>query len=394
MFATLVNTFGNGAYLTTSALFLTRSVGLSTGEVAAGLSASAFAAMLLSTPMGYIVDRLGAKRVELVALLAMALCFAGLTRVHDVWSYAALACLIAVGDATVKSANGALIAAAVPAGERVRTRAYLRSTTNAGIALGTLAGAVPLALDSRAGYVAVLLGNTVTFLLAAAVVTRVRAVAAVAAPAGSPRMVALRDRSFMAFALVDGLSSALYNEMMSLALPLWLVAYTHAPLTLVSGALLINTIGCVTLQVWAARGAETAAAAIPVARRGALVVAGACVLLGLTAHRASWLVGTLVLVAAAVHVLGELWLSSATGAVVFDLAPDWAQGQYQAAQQTGRQIGNLAAPPVLTGLVIGLGGPGWLGVAAIFGAVAFAVPAIVSRRLRRTPARGPADAVL
>src|SRR3954464_9773632 len=84
MFATLVNTFGNGAYLTTSALFLTRSVGLSTGEVAAGLSASAFAGMLLSAPMGYVVDRLGAKRVEIAALLATALCFAGLTRVHDV----------------------------------------------------------------------------------------------------------------------------------------------------------------------------------------------------------------------------------------------------------------------------------------------------------------------
>ena len=31
MVATLVNTFGNGAYLTTSVLFLTRSVGLSAG---------------------------------------------------------------------------------------------------------------------------------------------------------------------------------------------------------------------------------------------------------------------------------------------------------------------------------------------------------------------------
>jgi len=67
-----------------------------------------------------------------------------------------------------------------------------------------------------------------------------------------------------------------------------------------------------------------------------------------------------------VHVLGELWLSSATFAVIFDLAPDWAQGQYQGAYQTGRQIGNMAAPPVLTALVIGLGAPGWLGLTAIF----------------------------
>ncbi|WP_432979848.1 MFS transporter [Dactylosporangium sp. CA-233914] len=391
MFATLVNTIGNGAYLTTSALFLTRSVGLSTGQVAAGLSAAAFAGMVLSTPMGYVVDRLGAKRVQLAALLGNALCFAGLTRVHGVWAYAMIACLIAVGDATVKAANGALIAAAVPAGERVRTRAFLRSTSNAGIAIGTLAGGVPLALDSRAGYVAVLLGNAASFLIAFAVIMCIRDAAPVAAPAGGPRMVALRDRPFMAFALVDGLTAALYNEITSLALPLWLVTYTHAPVTLVSVALLINTVGCVTLQVWAARGTETAAAAIPVARRGALVVAAACVLFGLTAHRTSWLVVALVVAASVVHVLGELWLSSATGAVVFDLAPEWAQGQYQAAQQTGRQIGNLAAPPILTGLVIGLGAAGWLGVAAIFAAAGWLVPAIVRHRLTAAPAS--ADAV-
>jgi predicted MFS family arabinose efflux permease len=198
MFATLVNTFGNGAYLTTSALLLTRSVGLTTGEVAAGLSVGAFAGMVLSTPMGYIVDRLGPKRVQVVALLALAAGFAALTRAGGVWPFAAITCVIGVGDATVKSANGALIAAAVPPGERVRARAYVRSTNNAGIALGALVGGIPLA------------------------------------------------------------------------------------------------------------------------------------------------------------------------------------------QQTGRQIGNLAAPPLLTALVIGLGAPGWLALTAVFAAVAWAIPAIVRRAVRRT----------
>jgi len=384
MFATLVNTFGNGAYLTTSALLLTRSAGLTTAEVAAGMSIGAFAGMVLSTPMGYVVDRLGPKRVQVVALLVLAACFVGLTRVGQLWSFAAIASVIGVGEATVKSANGALIAAAVPPGERVRARAYVRSTNNAGIALGALVGGIPLALDSRGGYLAVLLGNAVTFLIAAAVVARIRDVAAVPAPKGGPRLVALRDRPFMAFALVDGVSAALYNEMLSLALPLFLVAYTHASVALVSAALLVNTVGCVALQVWAARGAETAADAIPVARRGALVVAAACALFALTAHRPSWLVAALVLLAAVVHLLGELWLSTATAAVVFDLAPEWAQGQYQAAQQTGRQIGNLAAPPLLTALVVGLGAPGWLGVGAVFAAVAWAAPALVRRGLRRS----------
>ncbi|MFG2039893.1 MFS transporter [Dactylosporangium sp. NPDC048998] len=383
MVATLVNTFGNGAYLTTSALFLTRSVGLTPAQVAVGLMIAAVAGMALTTPMGYLVDRRGPRGVQVAALVALAGAFAAMTTVKTLWSFALLACVIAVGDATVKAANGAMIAGAVPAQERVRTRAFVRSTNNLGIALGTLAGSIPLALDSRSGYLAVLLLNTVTFLGAALIVSRADRVAPATPPPSGPRIVALRDKPFVAFAMVDGLVAALYNELLSLALPLWLVAYTHGPVTLVSAALLVNTIGCVTLQVWASRGTHTAADATGVTRRGALVVAASCVLFGLTSGGSPWLVGVLVLMGAAVHVLGELWLSSATFAVVFDLAPDWAQGQYQGVHQTGRQIGNMAAPPLLTALVIGWGAPGWAGLAAIFAAAGFLSPHIIRWCLRR-----------
>ncbi|MEV0715094.1 MFS transporter [Asanoa sp. NPDC050611] len=386
MFATLVNTFGNGAYLATGALFLTRSVGLSAGQVALGLSVAALAGIGLSTPMGHVADRYGPKRLQVAALVVLAGCFAGLTTVHHLWSYALLACVIAVGDATVKASTGAMIAGSVPPGERVRTRAFIRSTNNAGIALGTAVAAIPLTLDSRAGYLAVLFGNAATYLLAAAVATRAGRVTRVAPPPDGPRLAALRDRPFLAFALLDGLVAALYNGLLALALPLWLVTRTHAPATLVSAALLVNTIGCVTLQVWASRGTDTAASALPVSRRGALVVAASCVLFGLTGGRSPRVAGTLVLLAAAVHVLGELWLSSATFAVAFDLAPDWAQGQYQGLLQTGRQIGNMLAPPLLTTLVITVGEPGWLALAAVFAGAGLTYPAVVRWALRnRTP---------
>ncbi|WP_245670093.1 MFS transporter [Micromonospora mirobrigensis] len=389
MAATLVNTFGNGAYLATGTLFLTRSVGLSAAQVAIGLSSAALAGVVLTTPMGHLADRRGPKQVQILALLLSAACFAGLTRVDGLWSFVPLACLLAVGDGTVKAANGALIAGAVPPPDRVRTRAFVRSANNAGVALGALVGSLPLALDTRAGYLAVLFGNAATYLLAAGIVRRLPDVDPVAAPAGGPAMVALRDRPFLAFAALDGLVAALYNALLSLALPLWLVTFTTAPVTLVSAALLINTVGCVTLQVRASRGTRTATDAIPVARRGALVVAASCVLFGLTAHRPDGLVVALVLTGATVHVLGELWLASATFAVIFDLPPPWAQGQYQGAHQTGRQIGNLVAPPLLTALVLGGGVPGWLGLAAIFTTAGLALPSVIRRCLRTAGTRTP-----
>jgi MFS family permease len=390
MLATFVNTFGNGAYLSTSAIFLTRSVGLHPAELALGLSAATLVAIALTQPAGHLCDRYGPKRVQLTALLALAVGYTAMTQVHHAWQFVGVAAVNAGADAAVRVSLGALVAAAVPATERVRMRALVRSTNNAGIALGTLAGAVPLALDTRAGYVAVLLVNAVSFLLTASVVSRVPAGAPVRRPPGESRFAALRDKPFAAYVLIDGLVAAIYNDLLGLALPLWLARYTHAPLTLVTVALLVNTVGCVTLQVWVSRGVHTAREAIPANRRGALVLSASCVLFALTYHRSGVLAVVILVAAATVHVLGELQSSAATFAVVFDLAPDWAHGQYQAAQQTGRQIGNLIAPPLLTGLVIGLGAPGWAAVAGILGLAGILSPRAIRRGLEQ---RAPATAM-
>ncbi|GGQ71744.1 MFS transporter [Couchioplanes azureus] len=391
VFATFVNTFGNGAYLAAEVLFLTRSVGLTPAQVAVALSVAAGAAVVLTTPMGYLVDRAGPRRAMIGALVTLAVAYCALVLVRDLGHLLPVACVIAVGDAVVRAANGAMIAGAVPPAERVRTRAFIRATNNAGIALGTLAAAVPLLLDTRGAYLALLAGNAVTSLAAALVVSRAGAVAAVRAPAGGPRLVALRDRPFLAFAVLDGFVAALYNAMLSLALPLWLVAHTEAPAALVSVVLLVNTIGCVTLQVWAARGMHTAAAAPPAIRRAAMLLALSCVLFASTGDAPVWAVAVLSVAAAAVHVVGELMLAGASFVVVFDLARDWAHGQYQAVHQTGRQIGNMVAPPLLTALVIGWGVPGWLGLGAMFVVVGLVSARVVGWGLHTRQPEPPAD---
>ncbi|WP_027346980.1 MFS transporter [Hamadaea tsunoensis] len=391
--ATLVNTVGNGAYLATSVLFLTRVIGLTPAQVALGLSAAAAVSIVLSTPLGYLADRAGPKGMYIGALLVSAAGFAGLTLIDGFWSYAVLTCLVGAADAAARSASGAMVAAAAAPGERVRLRAYTRSANNLGIGLGTLAAAVPLALDTRAGYVVLLLADAVSFVIAAAIVARAGRVAPVAAPATGPRLVALRDRPFLVFAAIDGLLSALYNAMFVVGLPLWLVARGGAPLWLVSASLVVNTAGCVLLQVRASRGIEGPAAAARASRRGALVVAASCVLLGLIGVLPVAGVIVAVLAAAVVHVLGELLLSSATWAVVFELAPDWAQGQYQGTWLTGRQLGNMVAPPLVTALVLGLGGFGWIATGLVFAGAALAYPAVVAWGVRTRPRAAAAEPV-
>jgi len=394
-FATFASAFGNGAYLAVSVLFLTRSVGLSPTVMAAGLSCGAIAGMLLTVPLGHIADVYGPKRTQLVAYLVLAVAYLGLLEVRGFWSFALTASVIAVGEATAKSANGAMTASAAAPDQRLRLRAFLRSATNAGVGLGTLAGAVPLLVNTRAAYTVVLVVDAVTFLIAAAVLQGADEAPKQPRPAGGPRLVVLRDRPFLVFAALDGVLTSIYNDLLGIGLPLLLVLHTHAPLWLVSGALVINTLGCVLLQVWAAKGPDNLARGSRTSRRGAILVGTACVLWGLAGGHGPLLVGTLVLGAALVHVLGELWMSTGSWTTVFGLAPDWAQGQYQATYFTGRQIGDMISPPLLAGCVVAFGLPGWSGLGLLYAVAGCTYPALVgwAGRSRRpsepVPAAGP-----
>ncbi|MFF5291402.1 MFS transporter [Paractinoplanes globisporus] len=365
--ATLVNAFGNGAYLATSVTYLTRIAGLSPSAMAVGLSVGAAAGIVAMTPLGYVADRYGPKRLQILGLLVLAGAYAALIDVRTPGAFAAVSCVIAVAMALSKSANGALAAGAVPAAERLHARAYLRSAINLGIGLGTLAGSIPLVVHTAGAYAWILVLNVGSFLVAAVVIAAgVPEVARQQAPESGPRLIALRDRPFLAFAALDGLLTSTFNDLLSIGLPLWLVARTHAPLWLISAALVVNTAGCVLLQVRAARGIDGVPAGARIARHGAALIGVACVLFGLTAGLPSWAVGLIVLLAAVVHVLGELWLSTGSWAIVFGLAPETAQGQYQGTYFAGRQAGDMIAPLLITFCVLGLHTAGWFALAVLF----------------------------
>jgi MFS family permease len=203
----------------------------------------------------------------------------------------------------------------------------------------------------------------------------------------------LADRAGPKGVYIGALLAALYNELLTIALPVWLLSREGAPLWLVSVALVINTTACVLLQVRASRGIDSPVAGSRASRKGALIVGIACVLFGLAGLLPPAAMIASVMIAAVIHVLGELLLSSATWAVVYDLAPDWAHGQYQGTYVTGRQIGNMVAPPLLTALVLGLGGGGWVVVGAIFAVAAAAYPPVVRWGVRTRPAVATAHLV-
>src|SRR3712207_1316018 len=145
----LLFALGEGAFMTGSAVFFTQIVGLSAAQVGLGLTCAGIAAFLAAVPMGKLVDRYGPKRAWAASATGQAAMFAVWPFTTDFQGYVAMAVAMEVIGALGGAAHGAYTIGVLPAGERVRSRAYMYSALNVGFTLGSLIGGIALAFDSN-----------------------------------------------------------------------------------------------------------------------------------------------------------------------------------------------------------------------------------------------------
>jgi hypothetical protein len=108
------------------------------------------------------------------------------------------------------------------------------------------------------------------------------------------------------------------------------------------------------------------------------VFLAAAALVAVTADvRSPWEATVLVLLAAGVHVLGELWHQAGSIELGYRLAPADAQGQYQGVFGLGQGVAGTVGPALLTLLCLDGGQPGWIAVGLIFTALGACMPRIV-----------------
>ncbi|MFD0276938.1 MFS transporter [Kitasatospora sp. NPDC127111] len=408
---TLVNTVGNGLFVTVSVLFFTRSVGLTPGRVALGLTVAGVCGVLAGVPMGRLADRVGSKRLLLVLGPLEAVAVLGYAFVHSFAGFVALACVATVLERGSAAVRSALIARALPTERQVRSRALLRSVMNAGLVVGSGGAALALQSDSYAGYVTVLALDAVTFLGAAALLAGLpipdelargtRAVSgtdAVDGPAvsggaavsggtgvsggagaeGGPvrRRTALRDRRYL---LVTALHAVLELQLavLSIGLPLWIVLSTDAPPAVVSAVNVLNCLVVVVLQVRASRGVTDVPTAARACARGALLLAGGCLAYAVAQFGPAGVATGAVLAGALVHSLGELLTSAGGWTLSLDLADPRAHGEYQGVFMSGQAAAHVIGPLVITVTAVDHGGVGWVVLAGLFATAGAALSAAV-----------------
>jgi hypothetical protein len=384
--ATLVNTIGNGMFMTGAAVFFTRSVGLSAAQVGTGLTIAGLVGLLAGVPAGRMADRRGARGVAVALLVLEGTCAACFALVHSFAAFVVVAAGASLGDGASSAARGALIAGVVPPDEVVRTRAVLRSVTNFGISLGAVAAGFALHADTRAGYVALVLGDCATFLLTAALIWRLGRIEPHPVPEDAIPKAALRDRPYLSITAINGVLCFHY-EILVLAMPLWVVSHTAAPRWLVAPLLLVNTVMIVLFQVRASRGSETVGGAARALRRGSVLLLASCAIYAAASAPHAVAAAVVLLVAAVfVHTLGELVHAGGSWGLSFGLAPLHAQGEYQGVFTLGMSGARALSPVILTLLCITWGVPGWFVLGAVFLAMGALIGPVATWAQRGRPA--------
>jgi MFS family permease len=373
--ATLVNTVGNGLFFTSAALFYTRSVGLSPGQVGLGLTIAGLLGLLVGIPVGHLADLRGAREVLVVVLVLEAFAMASFSLVHGFPGFLLVSVAYVCLDKGSNAVRQGLIATAFAPEERVPGRAYLRSVTNLGFGIGSAFAGLAIAADTRTAYVVLVLVDAMSYLGAALVIARLPRREGIRIAAEGGMLIALRDRPYVLMTAISGVLG-LHYVMLEIAVPLWVDRYTAAPRWTVALLFVVNTACCVLFQVRMSKGSHDVPSSAKAQRQGALLLAASCVVFSLSHEGPAVVAVAVLLLAALVNVAGELQQASGSWGLGFGLAPETAQGQYQGLYATGFAASNMLGPVVVTLTVIQWGVPGWFVLGAVFVAAGVAtVPA-------------------
>jgi MFS family permease len=386
-FLSFVNLLGSGMFMISAALFYTRSVGLSVSKVGLGMGIAALVGLTAAVPVGHIADRRGPREVYRLTLLAQAFAMASLVVVHSFLFFVVVVSVTELATSASVAARGPLVRG-FGGPNLTKYRSYIRAVVNLAASIGGVAAGFAIQMNTRHAYLALVLGNALSYAVCALIVNWLPPLPPVKKPPGTSRWVALQDMGYVTVSLLDGIMW-IQGLVLMFALPLWIIGHTHAPRWFVGAAMVINTAMVVTLQVRASRGINSNAAATTAIRRSGVAFLIGMTVIAAAAGMSAWLAVTMMVLGIGVHTIGELWHAAGSLELRVRLAPAHAQGQYSGIFQITRGLGSAIAPSVLGLLCITWGVPGWLVMGGVFVAIGLAMPYAVRWAERTRPeARG------
>lgn len=384
-----IDSAGTGLFLAGSALFFTLVLGLSTMQVGLGLSVSGGVGFLCQVPLGRLADRFGGRRA-LVALQAWrGCCFLAYPFIHSFALFVLVACLAGVPEWAAAPIAQAVIGVAAQGESRVRTMATITAVRNVGFTLGALSATVAISVGSATGFRALVLADAVSFFIGAAMFARLRLPPQAEGAAGKParrRGSRIRDVRYLTLSACNGVLY-LHTILLTVGLPLWVATQTRAPKLVVGGLVSLNTVLAVVLQVRLSRGGDDVGRAARKQRLAGWSLAACCVAVSVTGRLDAAAAATVILAAAAVLTVGEIWQSTGAWGLSYGLSPESDRSYHLSVYGLGATGAVVVGPILMTSAVLRAGAAGWLGLAAVFALTGTVVPLIARRPGRHARSR-------
>lgn len=379
---------GTGLWSTAMALYFTYVTGLGLGQVGLLIAVSGAVGIAGAPLGGRLADRFPLVRVIVCTQLLRAAALLALLTTDD---YLLLVLFSAAGALPDRATNvlTKLYAARIAGPDRIRYQAINRTTSNLGWTLGGLGAAAALAVGTTTAFHVLLIGDALSYLVMAALTlrcaeppapttSRIAAASTDRAPATKPSSP-WRDRGFLAFTTGDAVFF-LHDSILQVAMPLWIVHATDAPVGLAPLLMVANSVLVVLFQVPLARfGSSTVAA------RRLLVPLAGLFAVGTLALTVSALGGRTLSIAALITAavaltFAEMIHTLASWEISIALAPDDAQGAYLGVHGLAQSTQRFVGPLLMTGLV-SAGPLGWPFLGAALVATCGAQSRLVRRRL-------------
>jgi MFS family permease len=375
--ASFVDALGTGLFLPLTVAYLSRVVGLSPIQIGLGLAIAGFAAVAAAPVSGALVDRYDARAVALGCFSVSGLGFLAYIAVDSFLSFVAVAVALQLASRMQRPATAALVLGVASGPERVGSLAWQQTSRNLGYGVGGLLAGLALLAQGKSPFVVLLAANAASYVVAGALVWQLPAIRPAAREPGhrDGYRAVLSDRRYVGLALLN-VVAALHDSLLLVAMPLWILTRTSAPLAMTGLLFTLNTVLVVLLQVRTARRIAARRGISAGYRTAALAFVVACVAFALAAGASTQVAVVLLVMALAALTLGELENTAGEWFLSVELAPHHLRGRYLGLFKTSMALQQAIGPLVVTAILVHWGRMGWIALA-----LALASAVLASRRL-------------